>query len=93
MSNIVYFLGAGASALALPSVDGMKVEIENQKAILESYLEGNFNAEAFRSLPISFRENYSQLMRLKGNVKAITWNYDIQLELSLKRYLNKKSMS
>jgi hypothetical protein len=180
MSKIVYLLGAGSSALALPPINGMKGEIENLEAILKSYLEVNFNPESFRSLPISFKENYKQLapligdfrwlidesknhetvdtvakkfyllndykslkrlkttliiyftikqlcrlpgnpgsggisgilyplidqrydsfiaaiaekrnqqMQLKGNVKVVTWNYDIQLELSLKRYLNKK---
>ncbi len=179
MANVVYLLGAGSSALALPPTKEMKVEIEIQKVILASYLEGNFHPDAFRDLPISFRENYGQLspliedfqwlinesenhetvdtvakkfyllsdykslkrlkttlityftikqlcklpgspgttgvgrlyplidqrydsfiaaiaekqdqrMQLKGNVKVVTWNYDIQMELSLKRYLNKK---
>ncbi len=29
-------------------------------------------------------------LQLSGNVKIITWNYDLQLELSLKRYVSKK---
>jgi hypothetical protein len=180
MSNIVYLLGAGSSALALPPVNSMKGEIVNLETILKSYFQENFNADAFTNLPFPFKENYKQLiplvgdfrwlidesqnhetidtlakkyyflndytslkrlkttlivyftirqlcqirpnpgtpyisgpihqlidprydsfiaaiaekrnlqMHLKDNVKIITWNYDIQMELSLKRYLNLK---
>jgi hypothetical protein len=179
MNKILYLLGAGASALAIPPVNGMKVEIENLKNKLIGCFEENLNPEVFKNLPFAFLESYDRLkpvvddldwlliesrhhatvdtlarkyylfndlnslkrlkkslivyftikqlcllprvpgmtlhgpdyplidprydgfiaaitekqggrLGLKGNIKVLTWNYDIQLELSLKRYVNRK---
>ncbi len=90
MSNIVYLLGAGSSALALPPVNGMKGEIANFESILKSYFQENFNADAFTSLPISFRENYNQLIPLVGDFRWLineSQNHETIDTLAKKYYL------
>jgi hypothetical protein len=172
-SNITYLLGAGASAGAIPPVNGMKQRMQDLAVKLNDYVPPAIHETGFRTFPnklqfdinsirqiiedftwllkegehhITFDtlakrfyfqgdivslnrlkrahifyftiiqicglahpsitntlvdkrydkfiatvgQNNNGVFRLRGNIKVLTWNYDLQFELSLKRYVNQK---
>ncbi|MEJ0080846.1 MAG: hypothetical protein WDM78_07820 [Puia sp.] len=44
----------------------------------------------YDSFIATIAEKHKNGLKLKGNIKILTWNYDLQFELSLKKYVNQK---
>ncbi len=172
-NNITYLMGAGASADAIPPVDGMKESMMIMIKNLNQYIPPNIHDQGFSTFPFKLQseiksikqivedfiwllkegehhitfdtlawrfyvtgdnislnrlkrahivyftiiqicslahpsisstlidkrydgliahisERNKESFRLIGNVKVLTWNYDLQMELSLKRYVGQK---
>ncbi|OYU95641.1 MAG: hypothetical protein CFE21_10910 [Bacteroidetes bacterium B1(2017)] len=71
-SQIVYFLGAGASAQAIPVIEGLRPRLDDLAIFLKSFLKTNHNDESFQKLPENLRKNQDVLLHLYNE---ILWLY------------------
>ncbi len=71
--NIVYYLGAGASANAIPTINGMRERLFDLTSFLSKYLKDNLNEAAFSALSIELQN--SQLI-LQEIINELEWLFN-----------------
>jgi hypothetical protein len=73
-SQIVYFLGAGASAQSIPVIEGLRPRLLDLSFFLKNYLNTNLNESAFEILPEKLKNNQDVLLHLYDE---IIWLYEV----------------
>lgn len=70
--NIVYYLGAGASANAIPTINGIRTRLKDLTVFLSKYLKENLNETGFNELNINLKNNQSVLIKI---IDELDWLY------------------
>lgn len=70
--QIVYFLGAGASANAIPTINGIRTRINDLQVYLSNYLKENLNEAAFNELNVILKDNQNILFKI---IEELKWLY------------------
>lgn len=72
-TQIVYFLGAGASAQAIPVIDGLRPRIYDLIKFLESYQVHHLNEDAIKHFPDLLKNNQDLLNHV---IDELEWLYE-----------------
>lgn len=73
MKNTVYYLGAGASIQAIPTIDGLRDRIKDLFEWLKKYLVENLNDYVINTLSKTIRENQTVI---KTIINDLVWIYE-----------------
>lgn len=71
--QIVYYLGAGASANAIPTINGIRNRINDLQVYLSKYLKENLNTSTFKELNTTLKENQNLLFTI---IQELKWLYE-----------------
>jgi hypothetical protein len=70
--NIVYYLGAGASANAIPTINGIRTRLKDLIVFLSKYLKENLNETGFNELNFNLKNNQTILIKI---IDELDWLY------------------
>jgi hypothetical protein len=71
MKNTVYYLGAGASIQAIPTIDGLRDRINELKIYLDGFISGNQNSASFQQFDHNIRNHQNTLRNIKDDLEYL----------------------
>jgi hypothetical protein len=71
MKNTVYYLGAGASIQAIPTIDGLRDRIKDLSQFIESYITTDVYSPLLQKLDSRIREHQNTLRVIKDDLEFL----------------------